>query len=350
VSETLWWCGGLPATGALRIALIGSRRAGPEQLALAQTLATTLSHLGAVVVSGGAVGIDSVALRAAVAAGGRPLAVLPCGLERPYPPENADLYQEIAERDGGLCSALDLTTPARTAAFLARNTLMTCLVDAVIAVCAGARSGSLHCAAQAWQAGLPVLAAPWSPGSPCSEGSNGLLAAGARAIHDAAGCAQLLTALGFDRGRGLLARDTSVPGRGTREPGGATRPGGARKPGPPPLPGLVEAAGGSWPCALPAGPPTASELCVPPGCDALLIQGLALALAEAGEAGLSLEELAHATQTDRGQVANAVLQCVLGQGLRRLPGGRYSLPGVPSAVVVERRPGRRAPPALGNKL
>lgn len=314
----------MPAAGRPRIGIIGARKATVDQLRVARALAAALTEAGGVVVSGGAEGVDTAALQGALDAGGGPLAVLPCGLNRPYPPQNRSLFDAIVAAGGGLCSVIEPDIEARQGAFLGRNVLMTQLFDALVAVAAGPRSGSLHCAGQAWLQGLPVLAVPWSPGSPMSEGSNGLLAAGARALWDAEGCKTLVTALASDGGRSLLDRATVPPGRTSararRDDLNAVLPG-LSIPGP--MAAVIDGAGGGSPCYPP--PVTVrAALGAPAGCDAGLAARVAAALHEAGATGLSLEELACAAGVERGQVATAVLHWVLAGQVKRLQGGLFS--------------------------
>lgn len=207
----LWLCGTLPAPEVARVAVIGSRGALPEQLAMAERLAAALTRAGAVIVSGGALGIDTCALRGALQAGGRPVAVLPGGLDRPYPEKNRELFGEVVAAGGLLLSRLPPGQRMNRGNFMARNRLMTQMVDAVLVVCGEVPSGTLQCASAAWRAGLPVLAVPWTPGKPCSSGSNSLLAAGARALVDEAGCGVLVQRLRRRTGPLLLARDERPP-------------------------------------------------------------------------------------------------------------------------------------------
>src|SRR6184192_4030119 len=111
----LWVRGALAADDALAVAIVGARRATPYGLAAAE-----LAARGVTIVSGFARGIDSAAHRGALEAGGRTLAVLGCGVDVVYPPENRALVRAIEAR-GALLSQFAPGTPALAGHFPARN-------------------------------------------------------------------------------------------------------------------------------------------------------------------------------------------------------------------------------------
>ncbi|HEU5059760.1 MAG TPA: DNA-processing protein DprA, partial [Kofleriaceae bacterium] len=96
--------GPLPAAD-LAVAVVGARAARGHAVALARSISSDLARAGAVVVSGGAVGVDSAAHRGALEAGGKTIAVLAGGLDSPYPERNRPLFAEIMAAGGGLVSA-----------------------------------------------------------------------------------------------------------------------------------------------------------------------------------------------------------------------------------------------------
>lgn len=162
-SRPLQVLGALPTT-ELAVAIVGSRRATAEGMTLAEALAGQLAQRGVIIVSGGALGIDTAAHRGALAAGGRTVAVLGTGLDVVYPERNRALFQQIAER-GALVSMFAAGTPPRGGNFVARNALIAGLSRAVVVVEAAERSGSLSTARFALDQGRVVCAVPGSPGA-----------------------------------------------------------------------------------------------------------------------------------------------------------------------------------------
>ncbi|MDX2177343.1 MAG: DNA-processing protein DprA [Candidatus Sumerlaeia bacterium] len=137
----------------LRVALVGTREPSPEAAAAAEMLACELARLGAVLVSGGARGIDQAAHAGALAAGGRTICCLPHGIGYPRP----DL--PWAARAEGVLLASLLPPHARpsTSSPVARNRLIAELADAVVASEAGPASGTMHCLRAAFELGRPVF-------------------------------------------------------------------------------------------------------------------------------------------------------------------------------------------------
>ena len=126
------------------------------------------------VVSGLARGIDAVAHRAALSAGGRTIAVLACGLDMVYPPEHVKLAQEIAER-GALISDYPLGTQPRSEFFPRRNRIMSGVSLGVLMVEGDVKSGALITARLALEQNREVFAVPGSIYSPTFRGTNKLI-------------------------------------------------------------------------------------------------------------------------------------------------------------------------------
>lgn len=164
------------------IAIVGARDASAAGLLFAQTLARDLGAAGLTIVSGLARGVDARAHRASLETG--TVAVLAGGLDRPYPPQNLDLYGEIV-RVGAAVSEMPLGAVARARDFPRRNHIVSGLSMAVIVVEAAARSGSLITARAAAEQGRDVMAVPGSPLDPRSRGCNALLKEGATLIESA---------------------------------------------------------------------------------------------------------------------------------------------------------------------
>jgi len=176
--------GRLPAHDVPAVAIVGTRKPSAAGTMFARRLARTLAHLGCVVVSGMARGIDTAAHEGALAAGGRTVAVLGTGIDVVYPPENHALMQRIASC-GGVTSEQLCGTQAFSHVFPRRNRIISGMSDAVVVVEGGARSGALITARWALEQGREVGAVPGSPGGFRSEGPNELLKQGAFVVTDA---------------------------------------------------------------------------------------------------------------------------------------------------------------------
>ncbi|MGE9297190.1 MAG: DNA-processing protein DprA, partial [Puniceicoccales bacterium] len=141
------------------IAIVGSRRTTVYGRGVAQRLAADLCRMGFCVVSGLARGIDTEAHRGALAAEGDTAAVLGCGADIVYPPENIDLYKQIGER-GVVISELPFGTRASKTTFPMRNRLIAGMSAATIVVESGLSGGSMITAKFAADQNRPVFAVP----------------------------------------------------------------------------------------------------------------------------------------------------------------------------------------------
>jgi DNA processing protein len=167
------------------VAIVGTRYASPDALAFTRRIAADLAAHGAVIVSGGAAGIDGEAHRGALEAGGRTIAVLATGLTHAYPPHHGQLFADIA-RSGALLSEYD-RPPGRAAwAFLQRNRLIAALGTSVLVVQAPARSGALSTARWAKSLNRRVFVVPAAAWDPRGTGCLELLRAGSEICTSAA--------------------------------------------------------------------------------------------------------------------------------------------------------------------
>ncbi|OYD17374.1 DNA-protecting protein DprA [candidate division WOR-3 bacterium JGI_Cruoil_03_51_56] len=168
----------------LAIAIVGTRRLTYYGRQVAEKLAWKLAQHSVTVVSGLARGIDTWAHRGALAAGGRTLAVLGCGIDVYYPPENQKLYENISEH-GAVLSEFTLGMEPLAMNFPKRNRIVSGLSKGVVAVEAGERSGVLNTVAWAADQGRDVFAVPGRIIDRTSVGTNRLLRDGARIVTSA---------------------------------------------------------------------------------------------------------------------------------------------------------------------
>ena len=163
------------------VAIVGTRRPSVEALAFTTRLAMLLAQAGVVVVSGGARGIDTAAHEAALAAGGRTVAVLPGAIDAWVPACNASLFRRIRET-GALVS---ITLRGRKPRFLARNGVIAALADNVVVTAAPRESGARNTANWARSLDKPLWVVPGSPWDPMMEGCARELTIGAaRALSE----------------------------------------------------------------------------------------------------------------------------------------------------------------------
>jgi len=156
------------------VAVVGTRRATPYGRQAAEHFATDLSRHRITIVSGLARGIDAVAHRAALVAGGRTIAVLACGLDIVYPPEHVKLAQEVMQQ-GCLVSDYPLGTQPRSEYFPRRNRILSALSLGVLVVEGDVDSGALITARLALEQNREVFAVPGSIYSPTYRGANKLI-------------------------------------------------------------------------------------------------------------------------------------------------------------------------------
>lgn len=178
------------------LAVVGARKATPYGLAASRLFAGWAAAAGYPIVSGAAIGCDQAAHEAALAAGGRTVAVLGTGADVAYPRGSAPLLNRIAE-SGCVISELDWGHPAAKWTFRARNRIIAGLAGALLVLEAGVPSGTFITADRALEAGRDVLVVPGSIFAPECRGPNRLLRQGATPITEVAELADaLVCALG----------------------------------------------------------------------------------------------------------------------------------------------------------
>jgi len=162
-----------------RVAIVGSRKVSSYGRDATEKIAGELAQAGVVVISGLAYGVDSIAHRAALSAGGLTVAVLPTDIEHIYPAAHHNLAKQIIEQGGSLISEYPSGSVAYKQNFIARNRLVSGLTDVLLITEAAINSGSLHTANFALEQGKTVMAVPGNIFSPNSQGTNNLIKSGA---------------------------------------------------------------------------------------------------------------------------------------------------------------------------
>ena len=178
----LYYVGKLPDFNkCLCIAAVGTRKMSEYGMRSAYKIAYETAASGAIVISGMALGIDAVAASAAMAAGGRTVAVLGCGIDVIYPREHRRLYNAIKE-NGAILTEYPPSTEPRGFNFPQRNRIISGLSQGTVVIDAGENSGALITAKTAILQGRDVYAVPSNIDSENSSGTNSLIRDGAQAV------------------------------------------------------------------------------------------------------------------------------------------------------------------------
>ena len=282
----LYFRGSWTDADANAIGIVGSRACTAYGRKMAEQLSRDLVRAGFTIVSGLARGIDGAAHRAALDAGGRTIAVLAGGLSSIYPPEHADLAEEIAKR-GALVTETPMSVAPQPGMFPARNRIISGLSRGVIVVEANAKSGALITATHAGEQGREVFAVPGAADSAASAGCLELIRKGARLIRNADDVIEDL--------KGIAAADFSHLASGARRPPDGSAREGTDKPNQADAPGSP----------LPALDATQQRVY-----DALAAKRHA-------------DELVRELGVSAGDLARALMQLELKKVVRRLPGNFY---------------------------
>jgi DNA processing protein len=178
----LYYKGKLPdIDNNVLIACVGMRKCSESGAQNAYRLGKELANAGAIVVSGMASGIDTAAQSGVLAAGGHTIAVLGCGIDQVYPPQNGKLMNQIAET-GTLITEYAPGTAPLGRNFPIRNRIISGLSQGTVVVEANYKSGSLITADYAQRQGRDIFAFPGSPESDCAKGTNALIRKGAKLV------------------------------------------------------------------------------------------------------------------------------------------------------------------------
>ncbi len=163
------------------VGIVGTRRITPYGRQVTEDLAGFLAANGITIISGLARGVDATAHAAALRAGGRTVAVLGCGVDRIYPPENRALAEQMMAH-GAILSDYPVGTAPEATNFPPRNRIISGLSLAVVVVEAGETSGALITAEFAAEQGREVFAVPGSILAAQSKGTNKLIQKGAQLL------------------------------------------------------------------------------------------------------------------------------------------------------------------------
>lgn len=177
----LYVAGTLGEADRLAIAVVGTRSPTPYGKIMGENFSATLAKRGFTIVSGLARGIDTAAHRTAIEAGGRTIAVVGCGLDICYPPENRDLFAKIRGH-GAVVSQFPFGTEPEKWNFPIRNRIISALSIGVLVIEAGDKSGTLITAYGALDEGREVFAIPGRADSPKSVGCHRLIQKGAKLV------------------------------------------------------------------------------------------------------------------------------------------------------------------------
>ena len=190
----LFCLGKFPNKDFYRVAIIGSRKCSEYGLNTARKFSEGLANNKVVVVSGMARGIDSMSHQEVINNGGLTIAVLGCGPDICYPPENRELRDKIA-KNGCVISEYPPGVPPHARHFPARNRIISGLSHLLIVVEAAKRSGTLITVDQALEQGRSVMAVPGNITNEYSQGTNSLIKQGAEPVCSTE---DILEVLGLD--------------------------------------------------------------------------------------------------------------------------------------------------------
>jgi DNA processing protein len=166
------------------VAIVGTRKPTHYGITITRRIASELASAGFTIVSGMARGIDTLAHQGALGVKGRTIAVLGCGIDVAYPPENKGLMEQIS-RNGAVVTENPFGTKPEAGYFPARNRIISGLSRGTAIIEAATDSGSLITANYALEQGRKLFAVPGNIGSLTSKGTNSLIKQGATLVESA---------------------------------------------------------------------------------------------------------------------------------------------------------------------
>lgn len=200
--------GNLPSPRTQMLAVVGSRKANAYAHRVTRLLLPPVIEQKVCIVSGGALGADTIAHSVTLECNGTTLAVLGAGLLRAYPRQNNGLFKSIIDHGGALISPFSLETEATPGNFPARNRIIAGLSQICLVLQAAEKSGALITASWALEAGRDVCAVPGAIDDPISFGCNNLLRQGAHVIT---GPQDLLHLFGLGHKNDRALQQTVIP-------------------------------------------------------------------------------------------------------------------------------------------
>jgi DNA processing protein len=200
--------GKLPEFPEKAVAIVGTRRMSAYGARMSEAIAADAAHYGYTVVSGLAMGVDTVAHSAVVKAGGTTVAVLGAGLAHVHPKENIPLARQIVEHGGAVISEFPIGMPPSKQNFPRRNRIVAGLCKATIVTEAGIGSGAMITARLALENNRDLFALPGNVDNPAAAGCNALIKEGATLIER---FSDVAAALGTGVSIPVEKRDLSLP-------------------------------------------------------------------------------------------------------------------------------------------
>lgn len=179
----IYYKGQLIEEEPIKIGIVGARRCSSYGKNVAEYFARKLAEHNVVIISGMARGIDTAAHKGAIKGGGQTAAILGCGVNICYPPENISVMRDIIN-NGCLISEYPMDATPIAGNFPQRNRIISGLSDGLLIVEATERSGSLITADSALEQGKDVFAVPGKIFDPLSDGTNRLIKMGAKPVSD----------------------------------------------------------------------------------------------------------------------------------------------------------------------
>jgi len=182
---TIYVMGSCKLDDARMFSIVGSRRCTRDGQRAAREIAETLARNKVTVISGMAHGIDTAAHEGALIGMGKTIAVLGCGTDVIYPPENAQLYRRILDNGGAIVSEYAPGTQPKPGHFPARNRIISGMADGVLIVEGAERSGAMITISNALDQSRDVFAVPGSIYASLSAAPNKLIMEGALPVLSA---------------------------------------------------------------------------------------------------------------------------------------------------------------------